>query len=824
MQTYLFAANLFTLTAFLLGLNNFSKGAQSWRLLPLFLLAISQSISLIISLAELSASAPLLMAALNIFSAACLIWALINTANLVDLWQKALWLAGGGALVLAILPLLPGWPIPFQIHNLIIAMGGMFFILVSLDRVSWVHLAAPLLLSAGNLLSLLNLNTPAWFVMLLAYGLLIAALHWESIEQYRQREKASTAVVRQAVNLSQERQRLLEVSEIISAVPGLEHSMTHVVRSMAHVTHADQAAIFTLDIDIEEWLRLIAIYSPERPVYLTNHDEITFELADCPPLQIGVITQRQQLFSPYQSSSDLESLYSLWHENRTGPTLVQPLTVQGKTIGVLVLGNPVTQQSFLEDDLVLCRSLAAQIATMVEAYRRYIDLELRAKQKPHLLDAPPTQPLAGPKTEMEPEADLALKLGSTPAVAKPFLHKPSPRSGGAAAPLAGPALAMAAKASPPAGRTTRQWMAPMPEPETGAMESYLSILDTVEEGVIVSDARGQVRLANKAAERILGKSRQELLDQSIETIYHVIDPGEGIENLAGAFSRRNEPLPTFVEYEDRTIQGQLVPWRNEEKEWLGIIAIFKDVTPTVKADQARNNFIMALSRVLRGPLTLIRGYAELTTTGLLEEYSAEQLQVQKIIHNSVERVIETLDNAIQISSQNKNKILPRFELVNIIKVINKALQETTSLAHLREVKLVREVKGELPVIVADPAQLLRILANLLSNACHFTPPGGRVALRAWVQQERTGNVTRPQLILAVADNGVGIPPTELKRIFEPFYQLNNQPPGQERGMGMGLTVTKELVELHRGKIWAESTLGEGSTFYVALPIDQDLIF
>jgi len=93
-------------------------------------------------------------------------------------------------------------------------------------------------------------------------------------------------------------------------------------------------------------------------------------------------------------------------------------------------------------------------------------------------------------------------------------------------------------------------------------------------------------------------------------------------------------------------------------------------------------------------------------------------------------------------------------------------------------------------------------------------------LRAWVQQEREGNRSRPYLLLAVADTGVGIPQAKQQQVFEPFYQLGNQTPDDKPGLGMGLAVVKELVELHQGRVWVESLPGEGAVFQVALPVSQ----
>ena len=109
----------------------------------------------------------------------------------------------------------------------------------------------------------------------------------------------------------------------------------------------------------------------------------------------------------------------------------------------------------------------------------------------------------------------------------------------------------------------------------------------------------------------------------------------------------------------------------------------------------------------------------------------------------------------------------------------------------------------------------------MSNACRFTPPKGHVALRAWVQLFNWGRGTRPYLFITVTDNGVGIPKEETSRIFDRFYRLNNQNPAKRGGMGMGLTVVKELVELHNGRVWVESELGRGSIFHITLPVDQE---
>lgn len=749
MQIYLLAANFFALAALLLGLGSFSGGRRSWRLLPLFLVVISRSLSLIIylSVAKPGDAGPWLEG-LEVLSAFCLVWTLVDFPSA---WP-APWplLARGGiaaASGLVVLTLIPAWPAPAPLHSLVIAVFSAPFILVSTGGVRWPHLVIPFILASGNLLSLLDLNTPAWLVHLLAYVFFISAIHGESIltfrQKYAERQQMAEALVQEAVDSSREQQRWLQVSEILNTIPNINQSMEHIVRSMAQATHADQSAIFILDAQGIGQVRLATLYNPQRPVHLARQTEIKFNLDHCPPLQHSLETQ-EPLLLPEEQTNGLHSLYGLWREDRSGPTLIQPLLIKGRPVGALMLGNPVSSRPIRPSDVRLCRQLAPQIATMVEHRRRYQELE----------------------AEAEAIAESAQKQVQEP-------------------------------------------------------DRHLALLETISDGVVVSDASGRVQLVNQAAERILGKIRWELLDQPIGTIYGEIDSGEAIENLAAAFSRRNQPLPTFFENNERAIQGRLIPWRSAEGEWLGIVAIFRDVSREVKADRARNDFIAALSRELRAPLTAVKGYSDLIIHGEMGGYTPEQVHVQHIIHSSADRMVEVLDNAIQISAQNRHKILPRFEEIQVAAIIQDALHDLASLVRLRELKLISQVPPDLPPVAADPKHFRQILDNLLTNACHFTPPGGRVSLQVSVEMERTGNTFHPRLLLAVTDNGVGIPRSEQKRIFDAFYQIRNQTVDEQFGMGMGLAVVKDLVELHKGRVWVESVVGEGSTFFVSLPLTQE---
>ncbi|MEW5960561.1 MAG: ATP-binding protein [Chloroflexota bacterium] len=767
MQIYLIATNLFSIVALLLGLGPLAGQRRRRRLWPLFLLAISRSVILLLALLTFERGQVVvasLMSALEVFSTFCLVWILSDpTAQLPAPWSSLRRWGTGGALLLSFLSLWPAWPVPFQLHSLIIAIFSPLLLILSRRQRRWVYLTPPLTLAVANFFSLFDLTGLSWLVNMLAYALLIYAVHQSHLqaydEMYRDRQQESETLALDAITLSQEQRRWLDAARSLSAVPDLNRSMEHIAEVMARVLHVDQSAVVMLDVNAIGQAQLVTFYSAEQPFLVTGRDEVTFALADY-PLLVRAIEERQQLLLPRQNLNGLDSLYALWYEDRAGPTLIQPLSITGQPVGVLVLGNPITRRPIYDNDARLCQSLAIQIAAMVEYRRRYIQLEM-----------------------------LAHEAIATPMPEQPRLP---------ASPLQPPVIRQSVE-----------------------MEAYEALFEAIGDGVVVSDNVGRIKWVNNAAEHILGKAKQVLIGQPIGAIYGQIDSGEPIEDLVVAFSRRNHPLPTFIETEDRAIQGRLMPWRNREREWLGIIAVFRDVTREVKADRARNDFIAALSHELRSPLTSIKGYMELMTNGLMEEYSPEKLRVYQIINSSAERMKQVLDNAIQISAQTRRQVLPRFEEIDPQKIIAEALREITPLAQVRELELSQEIKTGLPLLAADARHLRRILDNLLSNACRFTPPGGRVTLRAWVQAEREANQTRDHLLLAVADNGIGIPPGEIKRIFDPFYQVEHQDQSIESGMGMGLAVVKELVQLHNGRVWVESAPGQGSIFQVALPLTQE---
>ncbi len=219
-------------------------------------------------------------------------------------------------------------------------------------------------------------------------------------------------------------------------------------------------------------------------------------------------------------------------------------------------------------------------------------------------------------------------------------------------------------------------------------------------------------------------------------------------------------------------------------------------------------FIDTLSHELKTPLTSIIAAAGLLAEEL--ENSADrssQKLIQTIIQNAStleKRLVELLD----IVKTGSGKIQLQLEPVDMKSLVQGTCVQITPLLQGKGHKLTTDLPAALPLIHGDGPRLEQVLLNLMTNAVKFTPPGGSISIKAW---EENGGIT-----VAVRDNGIGIAREEQSRLFKPYSRVSSDRQHQP-GLGLGLALAKQVVELHSGKIWVESEAGSGSTFSFHLP-------
>jgi Amt family ammonium transporter len=227
-----------------------------------------------------------------------------------------------------------------------------------------------------------------------------------------------------------------------------------------------------------------------------------------------------------------------------------------------------------------------------------------------------------------------------------------------------------------------------------------------------------------------------------------------------------------------------------------------------RASRMKSEFLARMSHEFRTPLNSIIGFTDLLAEqgeGALEEAYADYV---RHVHDGAHHLLALVSDILDLSRIEAGRIDLRYEEFAAAEAVSDVLSVTGSLAEAKQIELHSEIAPQL-MVCGDRTRFKQILYNLLSNAVKFTPAAGSVQLTA---QPHYGEIR-----FCVRDTGIGIPPEQHSAIFDEFTQLAPAASGVKEGAGLGLTITKRIVELHGGRIWVESTTGEGSRFYFTMP-------
>ncbi|MFP3853850.1 MAG: ATP-binding protein [Anaerolineales bacterium] len=232
-----------------------------------------------------------------------------------------------------------------------------------------------------------------------------------------------------------------------------------------------------------------------------------------------------------------------------------------------------------------------------------------------------------------------------------------------------------------------------------------------------------------------------------------------------------------------------------------------------EADHLKSQFLANMSHELRTPLNSIIGFSKVILKGIDGPITDTQREDLNAIYNAGQHLLGLISDMLDISRIEAGKLDLSFEQVDVKEVIESVMTTATGLAKDKPIELVTDVPEDLPDITADRIRVRQVMLNLVSNAAKFTEEG-QIAISARLVQSEP----QPEILVAVADTGIGIAEENMSKLFEPFSQVDPSPTRKSGGSGLGLSIARHLVELHGGRIWAESTLGEGSTFAFTLPL------
>lgn len=322
---------------------------------------------------------------------------------------------------------------------------------------------------------------------------------------------------------------------------------------------------------------------------------------------------------------------------------------------------------------------------------------------------------------------------------------------------------------------------------------------------------GAVLLVRELSERLLAATsgESEADDFSEETL----------EAYVGRLENAVEDLRRQVE-EQHSLQEQAMRVNEElERRIQERTRALEAALENLKAvDKAKDDFLSLVSHEFGTPLTSIMSFSEILLN-YQEEDPATRNEFLSIIYSESKRLTRLIDDVLDLSKIQAGKMQWKFRQGPISPVFDKAARVVASLLQQRSLRLEIDVEEGLPDVMIDEDKIVQVYINLLSNAIKFSPPGGviRIAASLSTAAVSDGERSAEVVLTSVSDQGTGIAPQDLQKIFEPFTQCGDTLKDKPKGTGLGLAICKQIVEAHRGAIWVESVVGHGSTFHVTLP-------
>ena len=227
-------------------------------------------------------------------------------------------------------------------------------------------------------------------------------------------------------------------------------------------------------------------------------------------------------------------------------------------------------------------------------------------------------------------------------------------------------------------------------------------------------------------------------------------------------------------------------------------------------EKMKSDFFSTMSHELRTPLTSIKEGIALLQEEAAGPVTEKQKKLLAIVAQESRRLIDLVNSSLDLSKMEAGMMIYHFEQADLVPLIDKVIVEMGPLVETKKIRLQSEVRSNLPRIRMDQERILQVLRNLVGNAVKFTPQGGRIAIFA--------GLTGQTIKVAVRDTGSGIPENNLISIFSKFHQVTPEKSHYIKGSGLGLAIVKHIITSHGGRVWAESKLGQGSTFYFVLPV------
>ena len=574
---------------------------------------------------------------------------------------------------------------------------------------------------------------------------------------------------------------LNEISKELAATLDLENLLGRIMRSAVEILNAEAGTLFLIDEETGDLVFRVVEGGAQDLVgkRVPAGKGIVGEAASTgEPVISNNVLQDQRWFSDVDRETQFQ----------TQSLLAVPLKVQERSIGVIEVINKRDGSPFDEEDATLLATFAAQAAIAIENARLFtLTDEALAARVDELQNL----------QRIDRELNRTLKLDRVIAITLEWAMRTTGVPAGAVAMLNFDGTGV----------------------EVLAARGYtLEFLEQFEDGTFPLD-KGIVG-------RVLTTGRPEFVENVADDPDFI--PGtetKTIQEMAVPILRVNKPIGALVLESDKP--DLLTPQDFEFVQRLvehAAVAIenARLLQEVEEANRSKTEFVSFVAHELKNPMTSIRGYTDLLRSGQVGPLNDMQVQFLSTIRSNVDRMTRLVSDLADVARIETGHLRLEKAPIPVRSVIEETLRGLQSQIEEKNQELILEVEDDLPLIHADYTRMVQVLTNLLSNAHKYTPDGGRIWVGArleTVTDEKSGQ--KQQVVHHwVRDTGIGMSEEELSRLFTKFFRTQRAK-DMAQGTGLGLNITKSLVEWHGGKIWVESEVGAGTTFHYTIPVASE---
>lgn len=342
-----------------------------------------------------------------------------------------------------------------------------------------------------------------------------------------------------------------------------------------------------------------------------------------------------------------------------------------------------------------------------------------------------------------------------------------------------------------------------------------SIVNSINDGVVALDKNGQIILFNKAAAKITGFKIEEAAGKPINHIMPLLH-GEQLvisswlenhQNDAIAQERWEDVRLKTKAGKDRVLDAEIL-YQGADPNGVRSLITFHDRTEAQEIEDMKVDFVALAAHELRTPITVIRGYLEILEDELGDKFGEDHKEIMRKLSVSASQLSGFINNILHVSRIEHGNLNLKFEKVNWLDLVKQACDELSKKAQLQGKQLKLELPSELPEVAVDKMSIAEVINNLVDNAIKYSEAGKTVTVSVRQNEDMIETI--------IQDQGVGIPQNALDKLFTKFYR-SHRTRTSHRGTGLGLYMSKGIIEAHGGSIWVRSKENEGSTFGFVLP-------